>query len=216
MNIFKKILGVLAAIRCIECIRFAIIKSNHFSFVIQMIVFGVLAFLLLKPKKATTSNQTQSDVNSPNVQIDELTNNEKPKLIYSDDNILQQDIDNHIRIIDDSLKIIQKTNAPDVFFSRYALIIERVEELINLLKNANRDYDKALKTRDTIINKKQACIRDFIKRYWEHTYKKISELKTEKAKENNKQKFIDSLKPYEYEMDEESKKYYISICNITL
>lgn len=108
-------------------------------------------------------------------------------------NTLQEEEATYIRQIKETTNIMDKTTNPDTFFSRYIFLLETLNRLIELHKSVNIDSSNNQQVYLKVVNNKQTYIRNFINRYWKSTYEKIITLKTEKARENNRQKFIDSF-----------------------
>lgn len=112
-----------------------------------------------------------------------------------------QAVNNDIRIFDDCSRIINTTISPKVFFSRLELAEERLVHLSTLEPYMTRVKKIKIKQAPTKMlhkfrTQKQEYIKGFIKRYHGSVTAKARGLKTEKSKENQYQKFYDSLTPY--------------------
>lgn len=95
--------------------------------------------------------------------------------------------------LNDSVKLINSTVKPDVFFKRLHFTLDllldlRQYEKYKIFKSGTptQDYQK-------IIANMEATVNDFIDRALEANQRKIDSLKTEKAKKNNYEKFIIAL-----------------------
>lgn len=116
----------------------------------------------------------------------------------------------HIEIAKDCSELINTTCKPETYFSRYELLIEELELLCK--------YEKYIKftglsphvNLKNVQNTKRDSINAFIDRYWESVYKKITTLKTDKAKINQYNKFIESMKKYDKQMMKANIDYYLS------
>ena len=109
---------------------------------------------------------------------------------------------------DDCKRIIEITANPEVFFSRYNLLIERLSELEKMGEYAKRDnYLDVAFIKNQFIQFKRVKIQDFLYRMRCKTEEKLKTLKTPKAIENNINKFSESLEPYMEEIDEKEIIY---------
>ena len=95
--------------------------------------------------------------------------------------------------LQDCVYLINTTTKPDVFFRRLHMALDvlldlRSYESFNIFKGSrpSDDYNRILYNLDTTVNA-------FIDRALEANQQKINSLKTEKAKENNHNKFVTSL-----------------------
>lgn len=140
----------------------------------------------------------------------------KPKISRAELQLKQQQAQNSLRIVNDCIKIISETKNPDVFFSRYNLLIEHTENLLALQHFVSFSGPSLSSAYVEVINNKQIAIKDFLNRYWADTLSKITNLKTEPAKIKRIQTFYDSLEKYKHEMNEENIDFFITKYNIYL
>ena len=119
-------------------------------------------------------------------------------------------IQNSLRIIRDSMKIISETKDPDVFFERYRLIVRHCNEIQSKVSNIeNFDIDF-----HNFVEQKQSVIHLFLTRYLESVLASVNELKSVSAKQRHIQSFFDSLEPYKHEMDKENIAFYTQQYNL--
>ncbi|MBP3427479.1 MAG: hypothetical protein J6M47_04390 [Clostridia bacterium] len=111
---------------------------------------------------------------------------------------------NDIRIIEDSLAIVQKTLNPDVFFTRMNLLID-----VSTRLKKYEPYLPRARTTPSELNlhlkeQYQSVVRRFLLRYYSDTRDKINALKTDKGKLARWKNWYDSLRDYYEYMDEEN------------
>lgn len=104
------------------------------------------------------------------------------------------------KIAKDCANLVNTTKNPDVFFMRYNLLIDKLEnmsklESFNCFKDVQPSQNLA-----TILNKKELTINDFIDRFYDDTLFQINNLKTDKAKEKRIENFYQKLLKYNDEM----------------
>lgn len=118
----------------------------------------------------------------------------------------EQQANNDIKIIQDSIKLVTETIKPDVFFSRVDLLkntanhLQQLEPYINFSVSPTQAFDEVLKD-------EQEAIYQFIIRYYNSVKTYADTLKTDKGKANQYQKFYDTLMNYRNVMNEENIKY---------
>ena len=108
---------------------------------------------------------------------------------------------NDMRIFDDCATLINSTVKPDVFFSRLDLAESTLDHLVTLEPYMNQikciQLDASM---SDLMNKfqeeKDSYTTDFLYRYYASVKEKADGLKTEKGKQNQFQKFYESLEPY--------------------
>lgn len=108
---------------------------------------------------------------------------------------------NDMRIFDDCAALINSTVKPDVFFPRIDLAESTLEHLVTL-----EPYMQQIKyitfeasMSDLMVKfqeEKDSYTTDFLYRYYASVKEKADSLKTEKGKQNQFQKFYESLEPY--------------------
>lgn len=114
---------------------------------------------------------------------------------------------NDLRIINDCIKLVEKTTKPDVFFSRLSLLVEKAKHLLVLGKyTAFLGATPEEAYRDVVQNYDEA-IRQFLIRYFSETFDKAEALKTEKGKIGKYQKWYDSLQVYYCYMNKDHIEY---------
>lgn len=109
----------------------------------------------------------------------------------------------------DSLDIMKKTSEPSTFFSRYDLLMERLDNMIELqqkgikftgdlseLKNLSLDQENIADTVNVLIDNA-----------YNKQLKKLSTLKTERGRENSNNRWYASFEPYFDKMPARSKTY---------
>lgn len=109
----------------------------------------------------------------------------------------------------DSLDIMKKTSEPSTFFSRYDLLMERLDNMIEL-------QQKGIKFTGNLSDLKrlsldQENIADTVNVLIDNAYnkqtKKLSTLKTERGRENSNNRWYASFEPYFDKMPARSKTY---------
>lgn len=113
-----------------------------------------------------------------------------------------------LKIANDCANLVNTTKKADVFFPRYYLLLEKLENLAKLEKfNCFRGTSPSVNLSNT-LDRKNLTINDFIDRFYNDTLYQINKLKTEKAKEKRIEKFYDELSKYnDYMLPENVKKY---------
>lgn len=136
--------------------------------------------------------------------------NSPDKLIMSEKQLKQisyQTAQNHIRIIQDCIRLIRNTTNPEVFFSRLELLKKHGKALAALEPYIAYSGASPTAALEEVILREQEAIYNFIVRYYENVFDKAAALKTEKAKKRQFQKFYDSLQNYYDRIDERSIRY---------
>lgn len=108
---------------------------------------------------------------------------------------------NDMRIFDDCATLINSTVKPDVFFSRLDLAESTLNHLVTLEPYMNQikciQLDASMSDlMDKFQEEKDSYTTDFLYRYYASVKEKADGLKTEKGKQNQFQKFYESLEPY--------------------
>lgn len=109
-----------------------------------------------------------------------------------------------LRIVKDSVALVNKTKSPDVFFKRYDLIIDyliclsKLETVISFTpRNPSEDLKRI---RDQRIEQTDI----FIRRAYENTMEAVSKLKTPKGRANKIDTFFVAFEPYMKMMDKQN------------
>lgn len=108
-----------------------------------------------------------------------------------------------MRIIDDSFRLVNVTTDPDVFFSRWELLIEQTMHLEMLRNFVLMPEFRPPESSATLKREKSTYIQHFLSRYFSDVYEKAETLKTESGKIGRYRKFYDSLQPYYDKMQPE-------------
>ncbi len=113
-----------------------------------------------------------------------------------------------MKIIYETVDIVNTTLKADTFFSRYALLLEVLGECVKL-ERLGVKFKKFSATRNynDITAQKQLTIKFFIDRSYADMMERASALKSEQARENRRQKYFDTLRKYECSMTEENIEY---------
>lgn len=138
-----------------------------------------------------------------NIQIDERTivtvHNKKEADFYSA---------NMIRIALDCTNLVNTTKNPKVFFERYNLLINKLENLSKLEKFNCFTGESPSNNLREILGKRELTINDFLNRYCEDVLNKIESLKTITSKKKKVDNFFSSLKQYELYMTDNNIQAY--------
>lgn len=144
---------------------------------------------------------------SVNIKIDEQTivtvHNKKEAEFYSA---------GMLKIAFDCANLVNTTKDPEVFFNRYNLLIEKMENLSKLEIFGCFKGKLPSKNLIEILNKKDLTINDFIDRFYSDTAKQINSLKTTKAKEKRIDDFCTSLNSYKQYMSQNNLDKYNDLC----
>ena len=116
-----------------------------------------------------------------------------------------------LKIAQESAQIVNSTKNPDVFFERFKLLIEKMENLSNIENLIKFKSKKPSQNLKEILDKKELTIKEFIDRFYDETNIKIKNLTMVKSKENNINKFKEKLEFYNEEMSNSNIKYYINL-----
>lgn len=139
-----------------------------------------------------------------------ITNDSPDRLIMTEAQLrdaTNQMATNDLRIINDCIRLVEKTTKPDVFFSRLSLLVEKAKHLLTLGKyTAFLGATPSEAYRDVVQNRNEA-IRQFLIRYFSETFDKAEALKTEKGRLAKYQKWYDSLQEYYCYMTEDHIDY---------
>lgn len=112
-----------------------------------------------------------------------------------------QQAQNDLRIIGESSKIAQETLKPEIFFSRFDLILERYEHLISIEDYVSFNSERPSELYIQIKSSTSDTIQHFIKRYFLDAYQKARELKTPTGRQNRITKAFETLMLYQDKMD---------------
>ena len=113
---------------------------------------------------------------------------------------------NDLRIINDSVKIVENTEKPDVFFSRMELIEQHSKHMMALEPYVSFSVSPT-DAYNEFATKKPFCIQLFLERYFAAVQRKVASLKTDTAKKRQYHNFYDSLQAYYPKMGKSHIKY---------
>lgn len=113
-----------------------------------------------------------------------------------------------LKIANDCANLVNTTKNPDVFFMRYNLLINKLENMAKLEPFKCFNGTSPSQNLANILNKKELTINDFIDRFYNDTLAQINKFKTEKAKEKRIENFYTNLSKYnDYMLPENVEKY---------
>lgn len=144
---------------------------------------------------------------SVNIKLDEKTivtvHNKKEAEFYSA---------GMLKIAFECANLVNTTKNPDVFFHRYNLLIEKMDNLSKL--EVFKCFKGQLPSENLkeILNKKDLTINDFINRFYTDIANQINSLKTSKAKEKRIENFCTSLNKYKQYMSQDNLNKYNDLC----
>lgn len=167
---------------------------------------GLFGFMSRKKKERLLNLQLLVIQDAPN------------RLIMSESKLLhhaEQLAANDLRIIKDSLGLVQSTTKPDVFFNRLKLAEEKMEHL--MLFEQYIPFSGALPSElyKQYINDREQCVREFIARYFADVRMKADEMKTERGKMNKYKKAYEALQQYPYQISDNNKRYADLLFNVS-
>ncbi len=139
-----------------------------------------------------------------------VVENSPDKLVISEkelQRLSQIKAQNSLGIVKDSAKILCKTTDPEVFFSRYELLLNHSYYLVQLSKYVKFSGASPNALFQQTQAQKQTEIRNLISRCWDNAISKAEKLKTPSAKSNRYIKLRDALDKFSSEMSEENKAY---------
>lgn len=111
-----------------------------------------------------------------------------------------------LKILYDSTELINKTTTPDVFFSRYDLVIEHLKKLVEIEHLVSFTGESPSTALIHAIDLKNSCINSFIERYSLKLQEEIFTLKTTKAKQKRVDDFDTFISHYQHYFVEDNQK----------
>ena len=117
-------------------------------------------------------------------------------------------IDNHIRILNDSVQLCSTTKKPDVYFSRYDTLLEKAQLLFRFSKFVKFEGTQPEIILKQVIEERPLSLRDFINRCFDDN----EQLKTSSAKAKRYQKMLMDFYPFRNRMDKENLNYLENTC----
>lgn len=147
----------------------------------------------------------QSIVTGANINTVKLT---KQQLLDS----TQLIVDNHSRIIQDCVRLVNNTLTPGVFFDRYDMLISEMSALIKFetFYAFNKSITEQVKTLKENRVKNEIA---FINKYFSSVLEAAKSLKTQKARDNRIQKFFSTMENYENRMSQEAWEQLLDLKN---
>lgn len=127
-----------------------------------------------------------------------LVKNSPNKLIMSEKQLMdtaQRTAKRYLEICNDSMRLIDTTIKPDVFFSRLDLLLKNLAALQELEQHISFSGSPS-KSLARIRAHKQEIIHDFLVRYHKSVVAQANAAKTPRGKESKYKKFEESLQPY--------------------
>lgn len=140
------------------------------------------------------------------------------KLIVSESKLLQfarQRASNDLRILQDSLNLVQSTTKPNVFFSRLQLAEECMEHLMLFEQYISFSGVLPSTAYKQYLKEREQCVREFISRYYADVHRSAKEMKTEKGRNNKYRKSYDALKQYPQHISDNNKRYAALLFDIS-
>lgn len=112
----------------------------------------------------------------------------------------------YMRIINDCSKLVAETKTPDVFFSRYDLLLETLSKFAEIEGAAPIASGSPSAEFVRLSGLREEATDDFISRYARETRQKAYELTTEKGKRNKAEAFKKTLLEYSDKLTENNMK----------
>ena len=134
----------------------------------------------------------------------------KVKISKEELQMKQMQAQNSLRIVQDCIKLVSETKNPDVFFSRYEILIQHSLNLVSLQPYVTFTGASIVDAYQEALDQRQTATKEFLIRYWSDTLSKMDHLKTEAAKKRKLQTFYDSLERHKVYMNEENIDYYVT------
>ena len=115
-----------------------------------------------------------------------------------------------IKIVKDCAELVNTTTNPEVFFTRYNLMLERLEELVGLECTGIFDNSPELPSTafQRIENQFDAATNDFLDRSFEKAKAHAKTLKTESGQKNAIKRYFDNMEKYIIHMNSESLEHF--------
>lgn len=112
----------------------------------------------------------------------------------------------YMRIINDCSKLVAETKTPEVFFSRYDLLLETLSKFAEIEGGAPIVSGSPSAELVRLSGLREEATDDFISRYARETRQKAYELTTEKGKRNKAEAFKKTLLEYSDKLTENNMK----------
>lgn len=135
---------------------------------------------------------------------------EKQKIADDMRVLAKEQADNHLKIVRDCVELVNTTVNPDVFFKRYYLLLEHLEELVKLectgiFANSKELPSVAFERVDIQFD---SATNDFLDRSFESAKNHADTLKTENGKRNAINRYFENMENYISYMSGESLEYF--------
>lgn len=115
-----------------------------------------------------------------------------------------------LKIANDCANLVNTTKNPDVFFMRYNLLINKLENMAKLEPFKCFKGTPPSQNLANILSKKELTINDFIDRFYDDMLFQISKLKTKKAQDKRIEDFYQKLSNYnDYMLPKNIEKYLL-------
>lgn len=112
-----------------------------------------------------------------------------------------------LKIASDCKELVNNTKNPDVFFTRYDLLIKQIKILIDCSQYVSFTGDQPQDMLNHVLSIRQSATENFIIRYWKATCEKAETLKTDAGKQNQYKKFYENCMRYKQHMNSENIKF---------
>ena len=131
-------------------------------------------------------------------------------LVFSKSKLKQMAVlraDQSLKIVQDCIRLINTTNKPDVYFKRFDILKEKMDELVALEPFVKFKNPKPSNERNKILLNEQNSIKDFLERYTFTTRTKLDSLKNDKAIERQCHLYFDNIELYLEYMNESNSRF---------
>jgi hypothetical protein len=132
------------------------------------------------------------------------------RLMFSEKELIKMahfNAEGYLKIVYDSIELVNHTANPDVFFLRFELLEENLYTLSLFEPYIEFKNEKPSDRLHTIQSMKQDAIHDFLTRYFGDAKKQADKLKTDKGKLNKYERFYQNLQQYYELMESENIEY---------
>lgn len=165
-----------------------------------------VVMVIKKPIVTSSSNINFSKPNLVKWQNLVLRTNYSQLMVNTDQlkNASEVFIEDNVRILNDSLRLVNETLNPDVYFKRIGLVIECYNNLADLEEFYSTGVSPVSKLQT--LNE-SSLLHNFIQRYWFKVVSDAEKLKTEKARDNKKENAKQKLYAYSENIDASNMKY---------
>lgn len=157
---------------------------------------------ITNPKKAAYNmvyNKTTVDIHD----LTKAPTTSKSKT-SSEESILLYTASRWLEIAEDCVKIVNSTTEPRVFFDRYELLLENMQNLASVENDLSIQGTLPSVQLEHIKNIRFEETDEFIKRSYKKAEAKADSLKTDRGKQNAFQRYFDSFDPYVDKLSQEN------------